>query len=257
MSEIAERFERISVAPAYQLVAEAIEREISSGRLRPGEPLGTEAELVKQFGVNRSTVREGIRMLEQTGLVHRDSRRRLMVGFPHYDRLIPRITRALILHEVSFQELWEASLVVEIAAVEQAAVRATPAIVAALEANIAECEAVAGNPAAVAELDTQWHGLLFKAAQNRVLQLAREPAALLNLAATEMIIANVAVATPRLIAAHRAITDAIRAHDVEAARLWMRRHLNDWRRGFEAAGKGLDQPIDKVYLQSMADDRGR
>lgn len=53
----AERFERIQVAPAYQLVAEAIEREIVSGRLRPDEPIGTEAELVRQFGVNRSTVR--------------------------------------------------------------------------------------------------------------------------------------------------------------------------------------------------------
>jgi len=50
---------RISSTPAYQLVAEAIERRILSGGIRPGEPIGTEAELVKQFGVNRSTVREG------------------------------------------------------------------------------------------------------------------------------------------------------------------------------------------------------
>ena len=61
MSEIAEKFSRITPIPAYQMVAEAIEREILSGRLRPGDPIGTEAELVRQFGVNRSTVREGIR----------------------------------------------------------------------------------------------------------------------------------------------------------------------------------------------------
>ena len=59
----------MNATPAYQLVAEAIEREILAGRIRPGDPLGTEAELVKQFGVNRSTVREGIRLLEQGGLV--------------------------------------------------------------------------------------------------------------------------------------------------------------------------------------------
>src|SRR4051794_5572763 len=59
-----QRFPRVNAMPAYQQVAEAIEQQILAGRVRPGDPLGTEAELVKQFGVNRSTVREGIRLLE-------------------------------------------------------------------------------------------------------------------------------------------------------------------------------------------------
>jgi GntR family transcriptional regulator, transcriptional repressor for pyruvate dehydrogenase complex len=258
MSDIAERFERISSAPAYLLVAEAIEKEITSGRLRAGEPLGTEAALVKQFGVNRSTVREGIRMLEQAGLVHRDSSRRLTVGVPHYERLASRMTRALVLHEVTFRELWEAALVLDLGAVEHAALRATPERVAELEANIARTEAASGDWAVVVELDTQWHGLVFKAAGNRVLQLAREPAGLLNLPATELILERVDEALPRLIVAHREITDAIRKRDVEGARLWMRRHLQDWRRGFERIGKDLDQPIDQVYLQStIANERRR
>src|SRR3546814_12995048 len=97
MSEVAEKFARITPVPAYQMVAEAIEREIFAGRLRPGDPIGTEAELVKQFGVNRSTVREGIRLLEHGGLVPRDYSRRLSVGLPHYDRLASRPSRALVL----------------------------------------------------------------------------------------------------------------------------------------------------------------
>ena len=39
---------RINSTPAYRLVAEAIERQILSGDIRPGEPIGTEAELVRQ-----------------------------------------------------------------------------------------------------------------------------------------------------------------------------------------------------------------
>ena len=62
-------FRRIDVAPAYQKVADAIEREIVNGRIKPGEPIGTEQELVRQFGVNRSTVREGIRVFEEGGLI--------------------------------------------------------------------------------------------------------------------------------------------------------------------------------------------
>ena len=65
MSSLPEKFRRISSTPAYRLVAEAIERQILSGRILPGDPIGTEAELVKQFGVNRSTVREGIRLLAE------------------------------------------------------------------------------------------------------------------------------------------------------------------------------------------------
>src|SRR5579864_1702951 len=148
MSDTAERFERINAAPAYQLVAEAIERQITSGRLRAGEPLGTEAELVRQFGVNRSTVREGIRMLEQAGLVHRDSSRRLTVGVPHYDRLASRMSRALVLHEVTFRELWEAVTVMDKAAVELAVQRATPAVLAEFDANIARTETSGGDWAA-------------------------------------------------------------------------------------------------------------
>jgi GntR family transcriptional repressor for pyruvate dehydrogenase complex len=248
----AEGFERIQMAPAYPLVAEAIERAIMSGRLRAGDPLGSEAELVRQFGVNRSTVREGIRMLEQAGLVQRDSSRRLTVGFSHYDRLASRMTRALILHEVTFRELWDASMLLETAAVEQAARRATPEIIETLDANIKETEAAAGDWAAVTELDNQWHGLVAKAAQNRVLQLAREPTVLLNLPTTEMILDKIPEAMPRLLKAHRLITDAIRRHDADAARASMQRHLQDWRRGFEYMGKELDQPIDQIYLQSIA-----
>ena len=77
MAEVATRFERIKPRPAYELVAEAIEKKILAGRLKPGDPVGTESELVRQFGVNRSTVREGIRLLEQSGLVAREPSRRL------------------------------------------------------------------------------------------------------------------------------------------------------------------------------------
>ena len=59
MTQVTARFERIKARPAYEMVAEEIERQILSGTLRPGDPIGTESELVRQFGVNRSTVREG------------------------------------------------------------------------------------------------------------------------------------------------------------------------------------------------------
>ncbi|HEU4358574.1 MAG TPA: GntR family transcriptional regulator, partial [Xanthobacteraceae bacterium] len=56
---------------------------------------------------------------------------------------------------------------------------------------------------------------------------------------------------PRLIHAHRKILDAVKEHDKEASRLWMLRHAKDWGRGFERAGKDIDQPIDRVYMREI------
>ena len=251
MSETGEKFDRINAIPAYQLVADAIEREILARRIRPGEPIGTEAQLVKQFGVNRSTVREGIRLLEQSGLIHRDSGRRLMASLPHYSRLATRMSRAMLLHEVTFRELWEATTALEIATVEQAAEHATADVIAELKANVASTEKASADPAAVAELDIQFHSLIAKASQNRVLQLAREPSSLLIFPTTEIILRKLKEGVPRLIQAHRKIADAVSQHDKETSRLWMLRHAKDWRRGFERAGKDIDQPIDRVYMKEV------
>jgi len=246
MTELAEKFRRIHSTPAYQLVAEAIENKILTGGIRPGEPIGTEAELVKQFGVNRSTVREGIRLLEHDGIIQRQSNRRLAVSLPHYERLASRTSRAMVLHEVTFRELYEASMALQMATIEGAVQRATPEMIAALEDNIERTAQVLGDAAAVAELDSEFHAMIGRASGNRVLQLAREPANLLIYPTTELILRNVKQATSRLIRAHRMILDALQAHDAEASRAWVRRHLNDWRRGFELAGKDLDQPIEQV-----------
>jgi GntR family transcriptional regulator, transcriptional repressor for pyruvate dehydrogenase complex len=246
MSELVEEFRRIRPTPAYRLVAQAIERRIVAGGMRPGEPIGTEAELVKLFGVNRSTVREGIRLLEEDGIVQRQPNRRLAVALPHYERLATRTSRALILHEVTFRELYEAAMALQLATIEGAARRATPEMVQALNDNVEHTARVLEDPAAVAELDTEFHALIGRASANRVLQLAREPSDLLIRPTTEMVLRSVKEGATRLLYAHRMLLEAIRRRDVELARLWARRHINDWRKGFERAGNDLDQPIDRI-----------
>ena len=66
------RFERLERAPAYKIVSDAILKDIISGRLQIGNRLPSEQKLAEQFGVNRSTVREGIRLLEETGVLRRE-----------------------------------------------------------------------------------------------------------------------------------------------------------------------------------------
>lgn len=243
-------FRRIDVAPAYQRVADAIEREIINGRIKPGEPIGTEQQLVEQFGVNRSTVREGIRVLEEGGLIRRDSSRRLHACLPRYNKLATRLSRALILHEVTFRELFEASMTLEVASIEGAVERATDDNIAQLADNLARSAQVVDDPAVLAELDQEFHMLMAKASQNRVLQLAREPAAQLFFPTTEMIVGKVPEGGARLVEAHGHLLDAIRRRDREVGVLWMRRHLQDWRRGFEKIAS-LDRSVEHTYMEHV------
>jgi GntR family transcriptional regulator, transcriptional repressor for pyruvate dehydrogenase complex len=70
------QFDKLNVLSAYQIVSRELRRLIDTGELKAGDQLPTEAKLAQQFGVNRSTVREGIRQLENEGLVSREGRKR-------------------------------------------------------------------------------------------------------------------------------------------------------------------------------------
>jgi GntR family transcriptional regulator, transcriptional repressor for pyruvate dehydrogenase complex len=78
---------KLVMLPAYKQVSAEIERRIMTGELRPSDVLPSEADLAERFGVNRATVREGIRRLESDGFVRRVSRKRLVVSVPQAPRI--------------------------------------------------------------------------------------------------------------------------------------------------------------------------
>ena len=57
--------------PKYRSLADALRRDIATGRFRDGDALATEAALRERFGVSRQTVRQAIALLEEDGLVVR------------------------------------------------------------------------------------------------------------------------------------------------------------------------------------------
>jgi GntR family transcriptional regulator of arabinose operon len=61
----------VDVEPKYRQVYAALRREIQSGRLKRGDRLPSEAELVRKFGASRITVGRAVRDLQAAGLVER------------------------------------------------------------------------------------------------------------------------------------------------------------------------------------------
>lgn len=239
-------FGRLEVVPAYRVVCEAIEREIMNGRLGPGDQLPTETELAEQFGLTRHTVREGLRILEEGGLVSREAGRRLFVKQPHYAELAPRAQRTLIMQRVTFLELWEVSMSLEPSAAARAATNIDAAQIEELEDNLRQMEAALQKGQSIIALDVAFHTLVAEIAANKALLLAREPISQLFYPALAKLFAhprNNESGPRRLVDAHRYIIDALKLGDAAEAEDWMRRHIADFRRGYDVCGFDLNEPI--------------
>lgn len=239
-------FDRLEIVPAYRTVCEAIEKEIMTGRLGPGDQLPTETELAQQFGLTRHTVREGLRILEEGGLVGREAGRRLFVKQPHYAESAPRATRALIMQRVTFRELWEVSMSLEPAAADRAARHVTDADIKALEDNLAAMEKAFAEGRSIIALDIAFHTLVAEIGGNKALLLAREPISQLFYPALSRLFdhpGNRLTGPRRLIDAHRKIIEAMKLRDAVEAEAWMRRHIADFRRGYDHCGFDVDEPV--------------
>ncbi len=244
--------ERISVAPAYKVVSNAIEQQIMQGVIKAGDVLPSETALAEQLGVNRSTVREGIRLLEQNGLVRRQGGKKLFASVPRYHETAAHVSRAMVLHEVTFQELWETIMALEPVAAELAAERATEAEVAALDDNLERTRRSLANSESLTELDIEFHHLIAKASHNRALLLAREPLSHLFYPAFYNVMSRLN-AGERLFYAHDRIVEGVRNRDPKAAREWMEKHIVDFRRGYELANLDIHAQVQPPALPPASD----
>lgn len=241
------KMKRPSIPRAYEAIHEALQEEILGGLLSPGQPLPTEAELVKRFGVTRHTVREAMRVLEQTGLVQRGLGRRLHVMLPKYQQLAPRTSRALLMQKVTFRQLLEVAMHLEVCAVELLARQINDTTIAELENNISLMRSAIENNESIIDLDIAFHSCIADSTGNCALHLAREPVSLLFYPSLSKLLHHPGTresGPKRLLAAHCAIVDALKTRDLEGARLWMSRHMADFRRGYEAAALDIDAPVD-------------
>ena len=237
-------FDQIQMEPAYRKVAAAIGSRILDRRLREGDRLPPEIELARQFGVNRSTVREALRELESHGLVMRRPGSKLMsVTRPQHIAIAGAVTRGLVMHDVTFMEVWEALTLLEPPIAESAArARNTDdvALVAAAAEQFASDNAEAQT---AAHRSAEFFRSVGRATHNQVLMLAQEPLLQLLEPSLRIMIDEVPQARSRIFTAQRRISEALSARDTDGARTWMAKHIRDFRKGFEIAGIDLQQLI--------------
>ncbi len=237
-------FEPISLDPAYRRVAATIEAKIMARALNDGDSLPAELDLARQFGVNRSTVREALRELQSKGLVcRREGGKRLFITHPGTADVASGVSRALTLHGVTFLEVWEAMMLIEPQTAALAARKRDNAQLDELTKLNERFEAVGASSEAAVAAVVDFFRALARCSNNRVLVMAQAPLTRLLAPTLGRMIDQVPQARARIVAAQRRLIDAIRQRNADEARSWMEKHIRDFKRGYELAGISLDYSV--------------
>jgi len=245
-------FAPLNDCPAYRQIANLIEQRIVERSLRTGDALPSETDLARQFGVNRSTVREAIRELEIQGLLGRGrGGKRLRVTRPEHDHVSGGVSRALALHDVTFQELWEAMMAIEPAAAQYAAARRSASQMEALMRACAHFERDAAHTAAAVAAEVEFFTAVAAASGNQVLALSQASLNLLLVPALTRMLDRIPQARTRIREAQTKITSAIKLRKSEQARAWMEKHIRDFKRGHELEN-GPREASGDACLESQA-----
>ena len=87
-----EEVRRDSPVPLYYQVFQILQKEIESGKYRPGEKIPTEMELQDRFELSRATVRKALSELEQMGILIRRRSKGTIVSVTHIETWLKNIS---------------------------------------------------------------------------------------------------------------------------------------------------------------------
>ncbi len=154
-------------------VAHTVRVRVARGELQPGDRLPPEDELMAALGLARTTVREGLRILESQGLieVRRGRGGGGRVTHPSVERLAQGLALALQLQAVTFGDLADASSLIEPALAGRLAASRTQEDLEALTVVVDRAAAAAkhNDPAEFARAATKLHETVVTRAGNTTL----------------------------------------------------------------------------------------
>lgn len=227
----------------FEEVAEHIELSIFAGRLAVGDKIPSERELMMQFGVGRSTVREALFTLQRRGLLTPRPGAAARVSRPDADSVIHDLSgaaRHFLSQPDGVRHLQNARMLFEIGLARTAAQQATGEDVAALRQAL-EANRAADTQEAFARTDLTFHYQIAMIARNPIFTAIHH--ALMGWLAEQRAVSARAGATRSEIhEQHRAVFDAIAAGDPPAAAAAMETHLTTVARFYWQAMSVGDDP---------------
>jgi len=215
---------------AAEAVAQHIESLILEGSLRPEERLLPERELAERLNVSRSTLRDGLKILEERGLLTSAGGRGTKVAQLGAVAIADPLIAMLARHAETADDYLEFRGIVESAAAALAAGRATDVELARIRDCLDRMDHAHARADAEeeAEADAELHLLIYEASHNlTLLQIMQALAGVLRSDVMQNRSRLFAVPAIRelLRRQHRAIAEAIIARDAGAARRAAEEHI--------------------------------
>jgi DNA-binding FadR family transcriptional regulator len=221
-------FSPVSVNRVSQVIVDQIKLLIRDGKLQPGDRLPSERDLCQRFGVSRVTIREALRVLEASGLVEIrvGARGGAFLTTPTAERLGEGLADLLVLSPLTAATVTEARMVVELGLLPLVVERAT-------EQDVKDLLAMVDEGAAALEAGSYTMGMS-AAFHVRVAKCTHNPAIEMLVQSFHgpmlMSLREAQVAAPLMghkgTEEHRALAQAIKRRDLEAAEDVMRVHLS-------------------------------
>lgn len=214
---------------AADSVVQAIEKDILAGSLGVGQPLPPERDLIKDFGVSRTVVREAVRILSSRGLVEARPRHRPIVRKPGFDAAadaVSSVVTQLLGAPGGVRNLFDTRILIEAALVRQAAVAAKKDDIIALGDALWANEAAIADSALFYQTDMAFHGVLYGIPDNPVLPAIHKTYTTW-LSPHWARMQRLPERNRTNFTAHRAIYDAILQRDPDGAEVALRAHLDD------------------------------
>jgi GntR family transcriptional repressor for pyruvate dehydrogenase complex len=246
------RFQPVQPVRAYERIVQQIEDAILRGDLRPGQRLPSERDLVQQFSVSRSSVREALRVLQSNGMV------RSRAGDPAGAEVLPfspatlqkSMTTLARVSELSLAELVQFRMLLDGSANLLAARLRTDAQLAEMDAAMEAMRAAADHDyEEFSRADVAFHDAVARASGNRLVQVCNQVVRSVVLTLIAEKIAHAADRTALMaesIAHHAEVLDAVRLGDGAAAARTARRNLYDYYAGYVADN-------EREFLRALID----
>lgn len=219
---------------ALDPLSERIVELIHDRGLRPGDPMPTELELIQTLSVSRNSVREAVRPLRALGIVDTRHGHGSLVG----DASLHALSPSLIFRTIAetsrdlegLRNLVEIRELLEVGVIGRLAGRLEPET---LDRLAELCEAMTRSDLDP-EVDREFHRVLYAGLDNPLVgQLVdvfwdayHEAQAVLTLPARSE--------TAETVGRHRAVVEALRSGDADAARSAMRAHFAEINRRLDS-----------------------
>jgi len=216
-----------------------IKSMIASGTISPGAKFPPERDLAREFGVNRASVRQALKVLEIMGVLSQRVGDGTYLSDSAESILNEPIDFLVLLDDLSHHELFETRLIVEPELAARAAERATAEDISALRNAILAMERSRTTRERL-DADLAFHEAVFRASGNRICHLLFKGIHRSLLTSMSRLSDRVSLDQPLMF--HRRIYVAIREHHAAEARQAMLEHLIDARSLLVHSGAAQQTP---------------